>query len=209
VTTESAWDAGNTLTETVDSLSGTIARTYDGFDRLTQEVTPEGTVSYTYDAASRRASMTVLGQPTVNYSYDQADRVTQITQGTAVVSFAHDNANRRTSLALPNGVVTDYAYDAASRLTGFTYKLGTTPLGALTYAYDGNGNRTVVGGSWARTGLPAALASATYNAANYQLTFGGSALTYDLNGNLSTDGTNTYTWDARNQLVAISGGSAA
>jgi RHS repeat-associated protein len=75
----------------------------------------------------------------------------------------------------------------------------------LTYAYDANGNRTVLGGTWARTGLPAAVASATYNAANHQLTFGSATLTYDLNGNLSNDGTSTYTWDARNRLVAISG----
>src|SRR6185437_9156502 len=34
-------------------------------------------------------------------------------------------------------------------------------------------------------------------------------LTYDANGNLTNDGTNTYTWDARNQLVAISGAVAA
>jgi len=208
-TTSYTWDAGNRLTQIVDSLSGAITRSYDGLDRLTQEVAPQGTVNYTYDAASRRASMTVLGQPTVNYTYDNADRLTQITQGAATVSFAYDDANRRTSLTLPNGVVTEYAYDAASKLTGLTYKLGTSPLGALTYTYDADGNRAVVGGSWARTGLPAALNSATYNAANQQLTFGGTALTYDLNGNLSSDGTNTYTWDARNQLVAISGGSAA
>jgi RHS repeat-associated protein len=53
------------------------------------------------------------------------------------------------------------------------------------------------------------VASATYNAANHQLTFGGATLTYDLNGNLTSDGTNTYTWDARNRLVAISGGNSA
>jgi YD repeat-containing protein len=34
-------------------------------------------------------------------------------------------------------------------------------------------------------------------------------LTYDLNGNLTSDGTNTYTWDARNRLMSISDGSAA
>jgi len=153
--------------------------------------------------------MTVLGQPTVNYAYDNADRLTQITQGSATVSFTYDNASRRTSLTLPNGVVTEYAYDVASRLTGLTYKLGTTTLGALTYAYDASGNRTVVGGNWARTGLPATLASATYNSANHQLTFGGATLTYDLNGNLTGDGTNTYSWDARDRLTAISGGIAA
>jgi RHS repeat-associated protein len=79
----------------------------------------------------------------------------------------------------------------------------------LTYAYDANGNRTVLGGTWARTGLPAAVASATYNAANHQLTFGDATLTYDLNGNLTSDGTSVYTWDARNRLTAISGGNAA
>jgi uncharacterized protein RhaS with RHS repeats len=34
-------------------------------------------------------------------------------------------------------------------------------------------------------------------------------LSYDANGNLTGDGTNTYTWDARNHLSAISGGSTA
>jgi RHS repeat-associated protein len=208
-TTSYIWDAGNRLTQIVDSLSGTITRTYDGLDRLTQEVTPQGTVSYTYDAVGRRTSMTVLGQPTVTYTYNNADRLTQITQGSATVSFAYDNANRRTSLTLPNGVVTEYTYDAASRLTGLTYKLGSTPLGTLTYAYDANGNRTVLEGTWARTSLPAAVASASYNAANHQLTFGGATLTYDLNGNLTGDGTSTYTWDARNRLAAISGGNVA
>src|SRR5205823_7445492 len=45
--------------------------------------------------------------------------------------------------------------------------------------------------------------SATYNANNQQATFNGQTLTFDLNGNLTGDGTNTYTWDTRDQLVAI------
>jgi hypothetical protein len=31
----------------------------------------------------------------------------------------------------------------------------------------------------------------------------------DANGNLASDGTDTYAWDARNHLTAISGGSTA
>jgi len=172
---------------------------------LTAETTPQGTVSYAYDAAGRRTSLTVLGQPTVTYTYDNANRLTQITQGTATVSFGHDAAGRRTSLTLPNGIATESTYDAASRLIGLTYKQGTTTLGTLTYAYDANGQRTQVGGTWARTGLPPPVASATYNAANQQLTFGSQPLTYDLNGNLTGDGTSTYTWDARNRLVGLAG----
>ncbi len=208
-TTAYTWDAGNRLTQLVDSISGTITRTYDDLDRLTQEVTPQGTISYTYDAAGRRATMTVQGQTQVTYTYDNADRLTQIAQGSATATIAYDNANRRTSLTLPNGVVTEYAYDAAPRLTALTYKLGGTPIGTLTYSYDAAGNRTIVGGTWARTGLPAALTSATYNAANQQTAFGGTTQTFDLNGNLTNDGTNAYTWDARNRLASLSGGATA
>jgi RHS repeat-associated protein len=204
-TTSYTWDAGNRLTQIVDSIAGTLTRTYDGLDRLTSETTAQGSVSYTYDAASRRATITVAGQPTVSYTYDNANRLTAVTQGTASVGLTYDNADRRTALTLPNGTSTEYAYDNASRLTGLTYKAGSTTLGTLTYAYDAAGTRTTVGGTWARTGQPTAVTSATYNAANHQLTFGGTTLTYDLNGNLTSDGTTTYTWNARNQLVAITG----
>ena len=99
----------------------------------------------------------------------------------------------------------NYSYDAASQLTGISYTQGGTTLGDLTYAYDAAGRRTVVGGSFARTGVPQAAAGASYNANNQLTSWKGAALTYDLNGNLTSDGSNTYTWNARNQLVAISG----
>ncbi len=99
----------------------------------------------------------------------------------------------------------EYGYDTDSRLTGITYKLGTQTLGTLTYSYDANGQRTAVGGTWARTNLPAALTSATYDNANQIATFGGTAFTYDANGNLTGDGTRTYTWNARNQLASLTG----
>ena len=102
-----------------------------------------------------------------------------------------------------------YAYDNASRLTGLTYTLGAVTLGTLTYTPDAAGNRTAIGGTWARTGLPAAVATASYNANHQQLTFGGATVTYDLNGNLATladaGGTTTFTWNLRNQLTSLSG----
>ena len=161
-TTSYTWDTGNRVTQIADSVGGTITRTYDGLDRLTSETTPEGSVSYTYDAAGRRTSLTVAGQAATTYAYDNADRLTTITRGASVVTFGYDTANRRTSLTLPSGVMTSYAYDAASRLTGLNYAMGTTTLGTLLYDYDAGGNRTLVGGTWARTALPQLLASATY-----------------------------------------------
>ena len=204
-TTSYAYDNVNRLTEVVDSLSGTITYGYDNLDRLTSETTPQGTVSYVYDAAGRRTSMTVTGQPTITYSYDNADRLTQITQGASTVTIAYDAAGRRTSLTLANGLVTEYGYDAASQLTSLTYKQGATTLGDLTYEYDANGRRTKMGGSFARSITSPALSSASYNSVNQQLSFGSQTLAYDLNGNLLSDDVNTYTWDARNRLVNISG----
>jgi RHS repeat-associated protein len=153
--------------------------------------------------------MTVAGQPQVTYGYDDANRLTSITQGSSVVGFTYDDADRRTQQMLPNGVIVDYGYDAASQIASLTYTLGATTLGDLTYTYDLNGNRTSVGGSWARTGLPTTLASATYDAANQIATWASTPFTYDANGNLTNDGTKTYTWNARNQLIGLSGGVSA
>ncbi len=204
-TTSYTYDAANRLTQSVDSVSGTITYAYDGLDRLTRETTSQGTVTYTYDAAGRRTSMTVTGQAAVNYTYDNANRLTQITQGSSTVTIAYDAADRRTSVTLPSGLVTEYTYDAASQLVGLTYKQNQTVIGNLAYQYDGNGDRTKVSGSLARNVATPAVTTANYNAANQQTIFGSKTLTYDLNGNLTSDGSNTYTWSARKQLVSVSG----
>jgi len=203
------YDAGDRIAQIVDSVNGTITRTYDSLNRLIEEMTPQGTVDYTYDADGRRATMTVAGQTAVSYGYDSANRLTSITQGTAAVALTYDNANRRNTLTFPNGIVATYGYDNANRLTSLTYTLSGNTLGNLTYTYDLAGNRTSVGGSWARTGLPASLTSATYDAANRIATWAGTSFTYDLHGNLTSDGTTTYTSNARNQLISLSGGASA
>lgn len=208
-TTAYTYDAGDRLTQVVDSIAGTITRGYDLLNRLTSETTPEGTIGYTYNLADRRATMTVAGQTQVSYSYDNADRLTSITQGSSSVAFAYDTADRRTVLTLPNGMTIESAYDAASQVTGLTYKLGANTLGSLTYTYDVAGIRATVGGTWARTGLPAAVASATYNAANQIATWEGVSFSYDNNGNLTNDGSKTYAWNVRNQLTTLSGGASA
>ena len=211
--TNYTYDAGNRVTQVQEKDAGgtvtaTITRTYDGLDRLTEEVTPQGQLDYVYDAASRRTSMTVAGQTAVTYSYDNANRLTQVQQGTNTVTLAYDDADRRTSLTLPNGNSLTYAYDAASQLTSLTYKQGATVVGDVSYTYDAAGNRTKVGGALSRVTIPPALSTVSYNANNQQTTFGTNTETYDLNGNLSTvtdsSGTATYSWNARNQLTGIS-----
>ncbi len=211
--TNYTYDAGNRITQVQEknaggSVTATIGRTYDGLDRLTQEVTAQGTVNYTYDNASRRATMTVVGQTQVVYTYDNANRLTNIQQGTSNIVIGYDDADRRTSVTYPNTNSVTYGYNVASELTSLTYKQGTTTLGTLTYTYDAAGNRIKTGGTFARSNLPPILTTTSYNANNQQTAFGATTETFDLNGNLATftdaSGTTTYTWNARNQLRGIS-----
>jgi RHS repeat-associated protein len=199
------YDAVGRLVRASDTAGGDILQTYDVVDRLIQQITGLGTVEYTYDTLDQRTVMHGLGQAPVTYGYDNNSRLTEITQGSQRVDLAYDALGRRTRVTLPNNVATEYSYDAASRLTEFVYRNASGTLGNLTYQYDAAGNRTQVGGSFARTLLPAPVASATYDPANRQMTFETAQLTYDANGNLPSDGTKSYHWDARNRLVGLSG----
>jgi RHS repeat-associated protein len=97
--------------------------------------------------------------------------------------------------------------DSAGRLAGISYAKGTTAIGDVTYALDANGHRTHVGGALPRVTLPAAVASATYNADNQLTNWAGTTYSYDLNGNMTSDGTSTYSWNARGQLTTIAAGA--
>ncbi|PYU53113.1 MAG: hypothetical protein DMG48_02425 [Acidobacteria bacterium] len=78
-----------------------------------------------------------------------------------------------------------------------------------TLRYDNAGRRNSAGGSFARTGLPNAMTQTAYNANNQLTTWGTASLFYDLNGNMTSDGTHSYSWDARNRLQRIDLGNTA
>ncbi|MBI4002360.1 MAG: RHS repeat-associated core domain-containing protein [Nitrospira defluvii] len=85
------------------------------------------------------------------------------------------------------------------------------PLNRPTkFTYDAAGNRiALLRANASASLLPLATSLASYDAANEQTAFAGATLTYDGNGNLTNDGVNTYQWDARNRLIAMSGGATA
>lgn len=203
------WDAGNRLTQAVDTQDGTITLGYDSLNRLVSETSPRGSVGYAYDASGRRTTLSIPGQADITYTYDNADRLTGLTQGTAQVGFAYDAAGRRTTVTLPGGVVAGYTYDDAGQLTRILYTRGGVTVGDLAYQYDAAGRRIQESGTLVQRGMPSAVASATYNAANRLTAWGGTALVYDANGNLTSDGSRTYTWDSRNRLKTIAGSVTA
>jgi len=98
-----------------------------------------------------------------------------------------------------------YSYDSASQLSGISYTNGSS----LTYGYDLAGRRTSMGGSLAQTALPLPVNEAEYNQNNQLTEWGTASLGYDLNGNMTSDGVNSYSWNARNQLASMNFGSNA
>jgi len=218
-----SWDGGNRLTEIDDTLSGVInqvIRVYDNLDRLTSETVNQGaaavgTVTYTYDLGGRRATMKAGSQTKHCYTFDDADRLMTMVQGTGttcgtgtvtLATFTYDDANRRQTVTLQNGVVGTYQYDNANELQSITYAKGTTTLGDVQYTYDPAGRIATRSGSLFKSVLPTATtATAVYNADNQLTSWNGVATSYDLNGNLTGDGTHSFTWDARNRMTGITG----
>ena len=111
-----------------------IKNTYDALGRmLTQRVNIGGTnrtVSYAYDAAGRRTSMTWPDGKWVAYEYDNTGALSRICgMGTGstiacgsggaseLVKYTFDDLGRITYIDRPNNIDTDYAYDGLSRLT--------------------------------------------------------------------------------------------
>jgi RHS repeat-associated protein len=202
------WDAGDRVRQLVDSANGTVTRDYDGLDRLTREISPQGQVEYEYDDAGRRTKLTVDGREPVTYEYDDAGRPTRISQGAIVISFTYDAAGRRATVTLANGISGTYNYDDADQLLSIVYEHGATLVGDITYNYDNAGRRVGQGGSLAKMVIPGTVGSAVYDPANRLTSWGASALSYDDNGNLTSDGAAIYSWNARDELVATTRGAS-
>lgn len=206
------YDAGNRLLTLLDSAdTGALAWEYDEFDAVVKATTPQGVVSFSYDAVGRRASMTAAAQAVVEYTFDSADRLRKIVQGAEEVRFDYDAVDRLRATTLPNGVVAGYTYDDGNQLAGLAWqKPGQPAVGELGYAYNSRGQVVAQGGSLAGVVLPSASSEAsTFDDANRELTRDGVSLNYDASGNLLSDGQRTYVWNVRDQLVSIKEGGVS
>ena len=103
--------------------------------------------------------------------------------------------------------VIDYSYDAIGRLQDAVY------ADSSRYDYDVAGNRLQEQVMIDNTGTPVITTTNwTYNNANQIATMqiGSNPVSnfqYDANGNLSSDGQLTYTWDRANRLTTLNNGS--
>lgn len=95
---------------------------YDVMGRVSNMTSPQGSVSYTYNADGLATSMSATGYPSVTYGYNLLDQLTSVTQNNQIYTYQYDAVGRRINLSRPNGVNTYYYYDDADRLTALIHK---------------------------------------------------------------------------------------
>jgi len=203
-----------------NSVSGQgITNAYNGFGEMTSTTTNMGStsraLSFLYDKNGNRTRSTYPDGTYFTYEYDGVNRPSRIRDsgGTSLVTFGYDGQGRRESLTRTNGYGSTYDYDNASNLDylrhnfygasdDVTYSASFNPVGQIV-------SRTVSNSAFAQ--LIGQSASDTYvrNGLNQYTSVSGSSYTYHANGNLQSDSTSTYVYDAENRLTSATGANAA
>jgi len=209
---------GRMLSATFASNGLGITNTYDALSRLTSSSSNmDGTariVSSSYDLASNRTLVAVnVAGYGAGITYDGLNRMTSIG---GLAQIGYDNQGRRSNVNYTWSGTTStatYGYDAIDRLTSLTHDLaGTAGDVTKSFAYNPAAQLTSATSSndaYAFTGNYNVNRGYTTNGLNqYSATTSGS-FTYDGDGNLASDGANTYSYDAENRLTSVSGAHTA
>ncbi|PVM90326.1 RHS repeat domain-containing protein [Caulobacter endophyticus] len=196
----------------------TVGMTYDALGRITGQSAPQGAMSYQYDLAGNRTRVTWPDGFWVGYEYYTTGEMLVAREQGAVTgpgvlaTYFYDDLGRRSSLWRGNGVSTTYGYDGASRLTSMNHDLaGTTQDQAYTWTYNAAGqvvSRSASNDAYRYVGGAAGTKAYASNGLNQYTTVGGLGLSYDLRGNLQSDGATTFGHNPENLLVNTNSGAA-
>ena len=164
--------------------------------------------TYTYDLDDQPFTRTYRNGSVATFAYNANDWVTNLvhTAGTDLIAgfdYAYDNEGNK-KFELKRHLPADseaYAYDADYRLTNWlTGQLvnGTVPTPAKSeqWQLDRLGN-------WRAWITNSVTQIRVHNAANELTMIGGSALSYDANGNLRADEYLNFSYDQENRLIQV------
>jgi RHS repeat-associated protein len=156
--------------------------------------------SRSYDTAGRLTSTEFS-----SYGYDAAGRITSLTQN---LNLPGDTDPTHSTIANAN-VTWSVGYNAVGRITSFNATGNTAGFG-----YDANGNRSsstrVLNGQ--TTNRTYTVASSSNQLTGFTQSINGASSTnvtygYNANGDLTTDGLRSYTYDAEGRLAAATTGA--
>ncbi|WP_020059920.1 DNRLRE domain-containing protein [Bacillus sp. 123MFChir2] len=230
ITREKAYDEGNRIISMTDR-GGSVKWSYQPKSHKLKDTTINhgsynNTTNYEYNALNQNTKVTDSGKTfyfdydefgnvvryqagndaAAQFTYDHTKKLTNLQIGTKdsqrilEESYTYDATSNRTAIERKNGDKTEkttYAYDSINQLTKETLPNGTSK----EYSYDGFGNRTNV--KVTEAGKSAVSTAAVFNEGNQLTKFGSESLTYDANGNRTSDEKYKYTWNEADQLTAI------
>jgi RHS repeat-associated protein len=202
-----------------------ITQTYDAFGRLrTSTSTLDGvnrTVRWDFNTAENRRWITHPDGHYFEYANDSTGRLMHLGENgpsRTLASMFHDGFGRRTQIARDSGGSrTVMGYDGFSRLASITHDLdaaGTSRDLTIGFAYNPASQvvtRAQSNDLYEQTVAATNRAYAVNGLNQYtQISGDGAAtLSHDANGNLTSDGSTAYVYDAENRLVRASGATNA
>jgi RHS repeat-associated protein len=191
----------------VTGQDSTIHQDFDTAGRLISVTYPDGkSVGYAYDAAGNRTRLTYPDNYYVTYTYDALNRLTGVFEkgSTPLAQYAYDPLSRRTNLTYANATSASYSYEIDGDLSALSHQFSGSSA-TFTYAHNKIGNRTgQIVNDDRYLFKPATSMDVAYvsNSLNQYTSVAGVSFGYDGNGNLTSDGVNSYTYDVENRLTA-------
>lgn len=184
--------SGNTLSDVASGLATSI----NGDSDLSTAGITANAVSAVLNISSQSVNSTTYTSST---SVGATETVS-LANATSVTQAAYNNVNELTSTAA----------GGAARIEGFTNKPVKSATAnsvsiPLDYSEHFKGNVSLNSGSNS-VSVTATDGGNNTTTNGYALSVNnstGSTLTYDLNGNMLSDGTNSYSWDAENRMIKI------
>lgn len=184
--------AGDTLTSIATNIAAAI-----NADTALQTVSVSATSSSTVlNIASASGSATTYAK---SISGGATETIT-LASSTSTNLYGYNNLNEVTSIAA--GGPTKFQGTSNKALKSATVNGNAA---SLQFTQSFAGNASLASGA---NNIPVAITDGTNttNTKNYQVSTKGSASatpTFDANGNMTSDGTNSYVWNAENQLINI------
>ena len=193
-------------TVTQGGYTNKVSYDYNTLDQNIRVTDGSQTYRFDYDDQGNVRTYTAGNGSGSTFNYDHANKIKDLVVGTSnsiLLSerYEYDQAGNRTKIKHEGtgGKVTEtnFVYDPINQLLNEALPNGTTK----SYTYDGFGNRTSV--KVVENGKETKSIAATFNEGNQLVKFGNESLTYDANGNRTSDGKYKYTWNENDQIVAI------
>jgi RHS repeat-associated protein len=189
----------------VNMNGASMSYTYDDLDRLSTVVdnrlSGNNTTTYSYDNASNVATVTYPNGVQSTFTYDTLNRVTGLSSQPASYTYQRGPTGNLASVTESNGRQVGWTYDGIYRLTNETISLAPSGHdGSVGYGLDPVGNRLNDASS---------LEGISSGSFNFNADDELASESYDANGNVTSTGGKSFTYDSENHMMTMSASGTA